>query len=53
MSTTVIILILAAIALIIAVILAAGEGGPRITRIDRTVRHDQENIRSEEEGDER
>jgi preprotein translocase subunit SecG len=53
MSTTVIILILAAIALIIAVILAAGEGGPRITRIDRSVRGDREDTQSEEEGDER
>ena len=37
MSTTVIIiLVLAALTLIIGVILAAGEGGPRITQITRT-----------------
>lgn len=42
MSTTAVILILAALALIIAVILASGEGGPRITRIDRTTRREKE-----------
>jgi preprotein translocase subunit SecG len=43
MSTTlIVILVLAAIALIIGVILAADEGGPRVTRIDRTVRREKE-----------
>lgn len=41
-TTTLVILGIAAVALIIAVILAAGEGGPRITRIDRTVRREKE-----------
>jgi preprotein translocase subunit SecG len=41
-TTLIVILVLAAIALIIAVILAAGEGGPRVTRIDRTIRHEKE-----------
>jgi hypothetical protein len=38
MTTTQIIIGLAVIALIIGVILAAGEGGPRITQISRTRR---------------
>jgi hypothetical protein len=45
--TLLIILGLAVLALIIGVILAAGEGRPKITQIDRTVRKDQS------EGDER
>jgi preprotein translocase subunit SecG len=48
MSTTLLIILgLSALALIIAVILAAGERGPRVTQIDRTIRKDQS------EGDER
>ena len=48
MSTTVLIILgLAVIALIIGVILAAGEGRPKVTQIDRTIRKDQS------EGDER
>ena len=39
MSTTLLIILgLAALALIIGVILAAGEGRPKVTQIDRTVR---------------
>jgi hypothetical protein len=41
-TTLIVILVPAAIALIIGVILAAGEGGPRVTRIDRTVRRGKE-----------
>jgi hypothetical protein len=41
-TTTLIILGLAALALIVAVILASGEGGPRVTKIDRTVRREKE-----------
>jgi preprotein translocase subunit SecG len=42
MSTTVLIILgLSALALIIAVILAAGEGRPHVTQIDRTIRKDQ------------
>jgi hypothetical protein len=41
-TTTLVILGLAVLALIIAVILAAGEGGPRVTRIDRTIRREKE-----------
>ena len=48
MSTTVLIILgLSALALIIGVILAVGEGKPRVTQIDRTIRKDQS------EGDER
>jgi len=38
MSTTILVILgLAVIALIIGVILAAGEGGPKVTQIDRTI----------------
>jgi hypothetical protein len=48
MSTWILIILgLSVVALIIGVILAAGDGGPRVTHIDRTVRKDQS------EGDER
>jgi len=44
MSTTiVIILLLAALALIIGVILASRDGGPRVTQIDRTIEWKKEN----------
>ena len=42
MTTIQIILVIAVIALIIGVILAAGEGGPRITQITRTRRKDND-----------
>jgi hypothetical protein len=42
MTTTQIIIALAVLALIIGVILAAGEGGPRITQITRTRRKDDD-----------
>jgi hypothetical protein len=43
MSTTmIIILLLAALALIIGVVLASGERGPRVTQIDRTIKREKE-----------
>jgi len=42
MTTTQIIIALAVLALIIGVILAAGEGRPRITQITRTRRKDDD-----------
>ena len=42
MTTTQIIIALAVLALIIGVILAAGEGGPRIMQITRTRRKDDD-----------
>jgi preprotein translocase subunit SecG len=50
MSTTLIVILgLSALALIIAVILAAGEGRPRITQITRTVRKDNDKPKNGDE----
>ena len=40
MSTTVIVIIVAVVALI--AVLATRRGGPRVTQIDRTIRHEKE-----------
>ena len=50
MSTTVIIILgLGALALIIGVILAAGDSRPRVTQIDRTVRKEKGDVRDSDD----